>query len=391
MSFKKDVKKNLTKMADRSGETVMEVRRGMKSMWLSGKIRKELEAGIPLEDILFFRVPTADVNLVREDAQALLDGIQSLYDATQRDVNTAWVEQEINKALTNLDAEKRVSYLRNAITAVMTAYPGITLDEEETAILERAGSAEEPASVDELLHMTGSVLPQFGELLQRSSAAAMLDRLHKLDREMVEKQTNFGMNSVTAYAAACYIMQKCGEDVTVNGQEHLSVYALGAAAAASVESSRLMELYSTGKISLDILCSKLKNMYTAVVTYTFGSMTQFVASAAYVATIIAGAELFTALFLELGAFLYFSPVVLLAGSAALSAALITSAFSVSDYEAAVQSVWDLLKNLWSKLKSYWDELSAAAEDEEVVEIDVEDETEDEDEEEIDGDPDGVFA
>ncbi|MDE7242618.1 MAG: hypothetical protein K2O18_01390 [Oscillospiraceae bacterium] len=405
MKFYEKAKKHAAGMASRAGEAASEVRYGVKGVWLSKKILKDLEAGTPLEDAILSRVPTLDAQLVRDDAQALLDGIQSLYDTIQHDVDSVWVEQQINKSLSDLDVEKRVAYLRNAVAAVTVSYPDITLDEDASAILARVSSVEEhsDADVQDLLGIMGSVLPQFGELLQRSSTTAMLDRLHKMDHVDVEDQAAFGVNAVTAYAAACYVMQKCGEPLTVNGRrEEMSAFSLGAAAAASVESSKLMELYSAGRITLGVLAKKLKNIFTAAATYTFSSMIHFLSAAAYAVSIAAVAEVFLAVFIILGAFLYFSPFWLIAGSLALSAFLITSAFSIEEYEAVVEGAWDLLKSLWSKIKELWNDLTAGVEDapyeetgvsEDENEFDEVDEQEafEEEEEKDDIDPDGVFA
>lgn len=395
-----DIKKNVNDVANAAQGAAVELKSGMKGILLSREIQKELDGGAALEDIVFRRVPTLDVELLREDVRQLQAGIQSVRDTAQQTVDRGWVERRLTDALSELDNGQRAAYLRNMVAAVTAAYPGVTLDSEAAAVLAELEAVEEPTDADvrALLEITSTLLPQFGELLQRSSAKAMIGRMHELDHDKVVEQIDDGVNAVTAYAAACYVMQKCGKTVKIDGamDERTPAFAIGAAAAGSVEASKVMELYSAGKLTMEELAGKLKSIWTAVVTYASSGVIQAMALGLYGLTALAIADTLFSIFIALGAYLYFSPVWLIVGAFLGSALLMGSTVTVKDFEDLLQGAWDVLKELWGKLVSLWRDLTSEAETEAVAEeateaaeveeleeeAEEDEETEDEEEEEL---------
>lgn len=389
-----------TYFADRKSDKAgCEVRNGIKSILLAREIQKELKKGISLEEAVSRRIPVLDGKTVAEDIRQLQNGVRSMYDSMGQTVDADWAKQRLNKALSGLDNRRRVVYLGNVISAVTAAYPEVILDEEAADALEEMLAAEENTEEDVafLMEMVQDVLPKFGALLQRSSVSAMMKRLHKVDHGKVETRIQSGLDSVTVYAAACYVMQKCGELWDIDGKPggNMPAFALGVAAAASVESSRLMELYCAGKMTLETLTEKLRSLYTAAAGYAFEGIICFLAVAGYVVVGVGLAVVLIEIMELLGAFLFFSPILIIVGVFVIAFCLEQEVFTVKDCEEVIRSAWDILKSGWDGVKNLWHKLvsswrkqdEAKADDGETADAageseDKQDEFEDEDEETV---------
>lgn len=348
-----NIKKNLNDMTGAAAE----LREGMKGVWLAKKIKDELDGGADLEDIVLRYVPVLDAATVYSDMDQLRMGIQSMQDAARQTVNSGWVKEQLADALCEMETQRRAVYLQNLIKGVGAAYPDSLQNEGTAETLERLEEACEytEEDVSALLDIAGTVLPQIGELLQRSCVKAMLGRMGKLDHDKVAAVMDSDKVTVTAYAASCYIMQKRGRSVKAEGQidKNTPAFAVGAAAAASVESSRLVELYNVGKLTKEDLTDGLSNIFTAVVTFVGKSLLRLLALGIYVVAVVALAEVFFHVFISLGAFLYFSLFWVVVGSALLAAGILGSIATVEDCEELIQKAWELLKSLWGKIVSLW--------------------------------------
>lgn len=347
----------------KSGKAGREVRNGIKSILLAKEIRKELKEGISLEDAVSKRIPVLDGKSVAEDVRQLQKGVRSMYDSMGQTVDADWARQRLNKALTGLDNQRRVAYLGNVIAAVTAAYPEVALDEEAAHALEKILAAEENTDedVEFLMEMAQDVLPKFGALLQRSSVSAMMKHLHKVDHGKVESRIQSGEESVTIYAAACYVMQKCGELWEIDGKPggNMPAFALGVAAAASVESSRLMELYCAGKMTLQTLTEKLRTLYTAAAGCAFEGIIRFLAISAYGVIGVALAVVLIEILELLGAFLFFSPILIIIGVFVIAFGLEYEAFTVKDCEDVILAAWDILKSGWDAVRNLWHKIVAS--------------------------------
>ena len=388
-----DIKKNLNDMTGAAAE----VRDGMKGVWLAREIKKELDGGAALEDIVLRYVPILDAAAVRSDMEQLQMGIQSMQDAARQTVTSEWVRQQLADALAELDTQRRAAYLQNLIKGAAAAYPD-SLQDAARELLERLETVQEYTQEDvgALLDMAGTLLPQIGELLQRSCVRAMLGRMDRLDHDRVAARIDSGKAAVTAYAASCYIMQKRGRSVKAKGQidSNTPAFAVGAAAAAAVEGSRLAELYNAGGLTVQELADGLKNLFTAAVTFTGKSLVCALALGAYAFAVVALAEVFFHVFISLGAFAYFSLFWLVIGSALLAAGIVGTAVTVEDCEQLIQRAWELLKSLWGKIVAVWQGDGAAGDaaecaSEDAAECEEEEESEEDDEDE--GDFQGAFA
>lgn len=392
-----EIKKDLNQLAGKVTGAAVEVQHGMQAVWLARGIKRELDAGATIEGVLSGRLPTLDPELVRGDAAQLTQGIQSLQESTRQTLNMEQVRQRLADALCDLNAGQRVLYLHNTIEAIATAYPDCAPDSETMASLQTIADAEQhtDADVSALLDVLAPLLPQLGELLQRSTVKAMLQRMDKIDHAQVAQKISTSENAVAAYAAACYIMQKRGKQVGADGQSdrNIPAFSIGAAAAASVESSKVVELYQAGKLTLEAAVEKVCNFFTAVVSYACESVIHAMALSLYTVTSAGIACWLTDLFLFLGAFLYFSPITLCVAATLLAVGITSLTISVKDCEDLICLAWDLLQSVWDKIASLWHKTAAQTEAEDAAEVQEETETadesevedEDEDEEEEDED------
>lgn len=359
-----------------------EVRNGMKSIWLFREIKKELETGAALEDVVARYVPTLEEGQILSDMNQMQMGIESLYDSARHTGNYEWIRQRLTDALSELDTRRRALYLCSLLKAVAAAYPDTAADAGTEELLKEMDAAQEytQESVDVLLDKVSGLMPQIGEMFQRSCMKVMLGRMDKLDHEKIAGRLEDGKTSVTAYAAACYILQKRGRAV---GQidENMTAYALGAAAAASLESSRLVELYYRGKLSAQELAGKLKNLFTAAAACVSEGLIRGLALGMCVFAVVVLAEVFFGIFVSLGALLYFSPVWIILGCALLAAGAVGAVAMVDDCEELIHRAWEQIKEFWHEIVAAWPGKDARTEAEDAPDWDSEAESEDGEEEE----------
>lgn len=384
-----EIKKDLNQLTGRATGAAVEVQHGMQAVWLARSIKQELDSGATMEGVVSGRLPTLDAELVREDAAQLLQGIQSLRESTRQTLNVENVRQRLADVLCDLDNDGRVRYLHNTIEAIAAAYPGCAPDTETMTRLQTIAEAENhtDADVSTLLDVLAPLLPQIGELLQRSTVKAMLQRMERIDHAEVAQKIDSSENAVAAYAAACYIMQKRGRQVKIDGQmnRNIPAFSIGAAAATSVETSKVVELYQAGKLTLEAAAEKVSNFFTAVVTYACESALHAMALGLYIVTTVGVASWLVGLFIALGAYMYFSPLMLCVAAALLATGITSQTIPVKDCEDLIRMAWYLLQAVWGKIASLWRETAVQMEDEGAAEAQQEaeaaDESEDEDEDE----------
>lgn len=327
-----------------------DIRSSVKTLNLSHSIYAQLKEGMALENILTGYLPNMERKTLEDTAQCLSDGVQSVYTSMGEEVDGKWVKQHLNKRMVDLNDKERVTFLGNLITAVRTAYPDIQMDDSAVRTMNMICSAEDntEADVAVMLDLTGTMISEHAGLLRRQSVAAMEKRLHKLDHETVASQVSSGLDSAIAYAAACYITQQCGELTTVNKQDasNMPPYLIGVAAAAGIESSKLMELYSTGKIAMAALQSDLEKLFTSALAFVCDHVILTIAVGMQVVLAVNLFDMLLPLMTEL---LYFSPVLIVLATASISIFASTQLITTRDFVDVINLVWNLAKSLWNKL------------------------------------------
>lgn len=376
-----------------------DIRGGVETMVLSKNIKKEMEEGASLAEILHKHLPTVDLEVIQEDAASLEKGVGKVYKAKDEEVDASWVKSHLNDRMADMDEKERVTFLSNLITAERAMHPDIELEEEALELMESLKTAEACTAedVDVLVNLANSVLKEHAGMLTQISWKAMEKRMHKLDHELIEENIGFGEEVSIAYAAACYIQQQCGKAVKMNKEDKtdLPTELLGSAAAASVESSYLMQQYCRGRITKKVFFDKLERLYTAVLTFVCEHKIGVAVQA--VLTVV----VFVALFSLISEILYISPILRILGAAVISVWITTQGITTKDIEDALNAVWDAATNIWENIKSAYKKTIAGfkgnadadveedivdtefAEDatEETAEFDFESENEEENEEE----------
>lgn len=339
-----------------------------------------------MEEIITEHLPGMGEQEIQRAAEFLADGVKSVYDDINEQVDNEWVKKRLNKDMLNLSNKERVIFLSNLIAAERAAYPDMTLGDDVLARIKDLREAEDntASDVDELLAFAGSALKYHAGLLKRQSVIAMEKRLYELDHETVESEILAGMENSLAYAGACYIMQQCGELVVVNGEDASEMHPqmLGTAAAVSVESSKLMELYSAGKISMKVLQQKIESMLTAALTFVCSHAVTVLAVATQSA---AGFGLFIGLLSLMTDWLYLHPVLVILSASAVSIFSVTKLVTTKDIENVYLGIWETAKVLWAVCRGLWDKLTGKVlrEDDldaEYVDITEENDVDEEDEE-----------
>ena len=286
-------------MSKKAGDAAVNIRRSVKCYALAADIRKELDGGADLKNILQERVQCLDEAAAEADAERLVDGIRSFNTAKEVEVDTEWVRRQLNSALSSLDNKERVLYLSNVIFAVTAAFPNVKVDEETRDRINSMAAAEENSDEDvsDLTGVVNDVLPEVGTLLQKATTGSVTKRLHKVNSEQLLEIIGAGENFVTAYAAARYVQVRTG----VYGFDHsdASAFTVGAASASGVESSKLVHMYFSGKITLEVLAERLRSIYTAAATVISAHAVRLMSRTAF-AALGGSAVLFGFLFLLLG-------------------------------------------------------------------------------------------
>lgn len=376
---------NMDKFAQIPENLVADIRSNAKTLMLSHSIREELRDGMALEKVLAGYLPNMERKTLENAAQCLSDGVQSVYTSMEEEVDAKWVKQHLNKRMVNLKNKERVTYLGNLITAVRTAYPDIQMDASAVRTVNTLCNAEDntDADVSAMLDLTGTIIWEHAGMIRRQSVAAMEKRLHKLDHETIISQVSSGMDSAIAYAAACYIAQQCGDLTKINKQDasDMPPYLIGVAAASGIESSKLMELYSTGKITMAALQSDLEKLFTSALVFVCDHV---VLTIAIGMQIVLSINLFNMLLPLMAEWLFFSPVLIVLATAGISVFVSTQLVTTRDFVDVINMVWNLAKSLWNKMfGNHEAEIQSTPAIVDASAIAAEDEDEEEDAEESD--------
>lgn len=325
-----------------------EVKSAVKTMSLTHAIQKDLAEGETLESILAARLPSTAVDKISEDAALIRAGIDSVYTAAAEEIDEQWVIQHLNGAMSDLDNVQRVKYLQNLISI----FPKERF--LDTDVLERVyalDSAEcaSDADVEFLLNAVRECIANDASILGRSSVQAMNRAMPNLDKSVVHELSQAGVETAYAYAAACYIMNQCGEDPWSTGESVAAqpAYTIGAIAAANIESSCLMSLYYAGKIRLNVLKNKLVSLFQSVIAFVAAHFARAIAVGLQISTGLGAAIWYLRFLLKV---LHFGPWIALIGAAVLAYLTATKFVTTQDYEDLVNTVWSIVKAAWDWVK-----------------------------------------
>ena len=252
---------------------IPELQMGIETKILSMRIKKTMDEGKTLEEIVSTYLPNVAIDVIKEDVAALEKGVNKVYAAQDEETDAAWVKSHLNECMLERSDKERVMFLSNIILAERVLHSDIELEEDALTQMKalREADACTAENVNWLLEIANDVLSQHAGMLTQMSWKAMEHTMFQLDYEILEENIVYGKESALAYAAAYYIQQACGKKLkiknTMNQEMSLPAEVLGNVAAASVESSRLMQLYCTGKIEKKIFFAKINGIYKSVITF----------------------------------------------------------------------------------------------------------------------------
>ncbi len=345
---------------------------------LAAQIRGELEDGTSLDDILTALLPGLDAGRAQEDANLLREGIRSINDALKVEVDTGWVTSQILDAMITLDNKERVIYMSNLLTAVTRVFPEVKVDDETAGVIQGMVDAETNSEEDVKLllnDVVGQILPELGVLLRKATVSCVVKSGRKINSEQIDNAINFGETFTEAYAAARYVQLKRGDYGETASA--IPAFTVGSSTATTLEASKLVSLYASGKLSLRRLEEKLTALYTAAVTFVRENALDMLSRLTYVTLAGAGGVVILMGLLVLGICLQIDLFAILLGSFALTAILFGEVITYEDVNKVISAAWEGMKNLWDHIKTIWKTFTGSDVDEaaETVEAETETETE----------------
>lgn len=349
-----------------------DIKSAVRTMALTRKIEADLASGMSIENVLASHLPATDKDTVLEAARQLEKGISDVYGSLGDKVDNRWITEKLNEGMLNLDGTERVKYLKNMVEATA----GADLSKE---IRERIDAVDENANEEDLaflIDVANGAITRRTDILCRASVQAMNSSLNKIDRKTVRALTEAGVEKAKAYAAACYLLNQCGENPWCTGEatmEDKDPYAIGAIAAANIEASKIMTLFYHGKITLDVLKLKLQSLFRSVITFV---CRHTVRAAAKVIQIVIFAKVAVTTVEFLFDSLMIGPWVAIIGGSLIALFVATKVITTQDLVDIMNAAWHGIKAAWNAAKNLLNRLLTGA-----IESAEADEEEEEDEDE----------
>lgn len=233
------------------------------TLQLTFDLAKELKNGGDLAALIQQRVPGSDPDVVRAETKALLRGIHDTYDALADEIDDAWIEQHLNRALYKLNLTERVRYLRKLISL----FPQELVSPDSAARMEHIsedGASE--ADVAFLIETARKCINQDASVMVTNTVRAAETNLGKLSQGFVDDLSECGEITAMAYAAARYILHLSGKKLwnKHTPAEENDAYSIGVTAAANVEKDFFIAAYNKGKMLLDELKTMIARIAKAV-------------------------------------------------------------------------------------------------------------------------------
>lgn len=354
-----------------------------RTMYMAHLIMQDKKAGKNSLEILTDRLPATAKECLEDADMQIRKAIEDFYQQKDQSLDEKDLEKYINKKMKDMEPEKRVPFLLNMLAMA----PQELMSEEDlkkVAQLRNAGCPE-PADVDYLTALTLEMLSGTAGVLTRTTVRAMDKNLDLLKSETVSQFMDMGEEMAEAYALASYVELRSGEKPWGKDSERLTgmPYEIGLAAAASIETSKLMALYANGKVRKEVMEQKLQNLYSAAIRLISERMMDILAGLAVAAMFIASNWWVAFLLYNV---LGLTPWIAIIGALVAGYLLTFEGFTWRDYKDFVQGCWDAVQVIWSGISSLWDKLfgekkqteqTEAVEEEREVKKAAEDETEEE--------------
>jgi len=240
----------------------------LKQLVLANQLQKEL-ADKPLEQVLTSHLPASDQAQLKTAAEDIHRGVEESYSGLDEKVTDAWKEAHLNSALDGRNCNEKGEYLIKLLDCAAAVNPG---DEDPRLVQLREADSYQEQDVNELMDMVVRRIDNSAGFLARQEFFVMEQALERLPAATVEAQMNSGPAYAEAYAAAMYITNKQSD-----AAQKASPYQMGLLAANSVESSHLLALYHYGKLRLEDLMSKVREMAERMLTLSTKVMLQALA------------------------------------------------------------------------------------------------------------------
>lgn len=240
----------------------------LKQLALANQLHKEL-TDKSVEQVLTAHLPASDPAQLKTAAEDIHRGVEETYSGLDTKVTEGWKEAHLNSALDGLSCNEKGKYLVKLLDCAAAVKSGE--EDPRLAQLREADSYQEQ-DVAELMDMVAQRIDSDAGFLARQEFLVMEQALEQLPTATVEAQMNSGPAYAEAYAAAMYITGKQSD-----APQEASAYQIGLLAANSVESSRLLALYHYGKLRLEDLMFRLREMAERLLTLASKVMLQALA------------------------------------------------------------------------------------------------------------------
>ena len=240
----------------------------IETMNLTRKIARELKNGSDPESVVRERLPGTDPKVIHEELQMLVKGVEGTYQSLNRATDGEWFERHLNSKLGKLSNDRRFAYLKNLISL----FPQGTLDEETLSRIQNMDINNiSNDDVTFMLNATRECNKTNASIIARSAVRALDNNLNSVTAEFAQELSESGVHTATAYAAACYVLNRSGKSPWSSGDNvaNEDPYTIGAVAAANVEKSKLISAYYHLKITKEKLVNLLEIVILVPIALVF--------------------------------------------------------------------------------------------------------------------------
>jgi len=313
--------------------TVGEKAAELKQVVLANKFHKELETK-SMAQILAEQLPASDAEQLQKDAAAMEDAIEQMYADMDTQVTDAWIKTRLNNALDGHDVNDQGKWLVSLLNCAVSANSEVLDDNARWQELRETANFKE-ADVADLMDLVTESISDSAGFMARQEFFAMEKGLDQLPQNLTEAQLNSGPAYAEAYAMAMYINHKRS-----GSTEQITAAQMGLMSANAVESSSLLAQYHLGKLRIQDLMAKLKNLAKKALAVAGEILLELVAIGVDAAMMYLAAEALFGILIAVGT----------AETLALIVSLVVVILAYNDYPheetvAFVEDVWNGVKQL----------------------------------------------
>lgn len=303
----------------------------LKKVTLANKLHKELETK-SMEQILAELLPATEAEQLRKDAAAMEDAIEQMYADMDTQVTDTWIKTRLNNALDGHDVNDQGEWLVNLLHCAVSANSEVLEGNARWQELQATENFKE-ADVADLMDLVTESISDSAGFMARQEFFAMEKVLDRLPQYLTEAQMNSGPAYAKAYAMAMYINHKRS-----GSTDQITAAQMGLMAANAVESSSLLAQYHLGKLRMQDLMAKLKNLAKKALAVAGEILLELVAIGVDAAMMYLAAEALFGILIAVGT----------AEMLALIVSLVVVILAYNDYPheetvAFVEDVWNGVK------------------------------------------------